>query len=50
MPRFLVERTFPKGLAIPVTPEGAKAVQGVISRNAELGVTPISVLDPYFYQ
>ena len=90
MPRFLVERTFPKGLAIPVTPEGAKAVQGVVSKNAELGVTwvhsyvsddkkrtyciydgpdpdaikkaaernglpvdritPISVLDPYFYQ
>jgi len=90
MPRYLVERTFPKGLAIPVTPEGAKAVQGVVSRNAELGVTwvhsyvsddkkrtycvydgpdpetikkaaernglpvdritPITVLDPYFYQ
>jgi len=90
MARFMVERTFPDGLAIPVTPEGATAVRGVVDRNAEVGVTwvhsyvtpdktktfciydgpdadavrraaernqlpvdaitPVSVLDPYFYQ
>lgn len=90
MARFMVERTFPDGLAIPVTPEGANAVRGVVDRNAEVGVTwvhsyvspdktktyciydgpdeeavqraaernqlpidsitPVTVLDPYFYQ
>lgn len=39
MARYMVERTFPEGLAIPVTADGAKAVGGVVDRNAELGVT-----------
>ena len=39
MPRYMVERTFPDGLQIPVTAEGATACLGVVDRNAELGVT-----------
>lgn len=39
MARYLVERTFPEGLAIPVTQEGAEACLGVVGKNAELGVT-----------
>ena len=39
MPRYLVERTFPEGLHIPMTDEGAIACLGVVERNADLGVT-----------
>ena len=39
MPRYLVERTFPDGLAIPMTEAGAQACQGVVSVNANDGVT-----------
>jgi hypothetical protein len=39
MPRYMVERTFPRGLQIPVTEEGAQACLGVVGRNADLGVT-----------
>jgi hypothetical protein len=39
MPRYLVERSFPDGLSIPITAEGAKAVGSVVSHNAEYGVT-----------
>ena len=39
MPRYLVERTFPMGLEIPVTEEGAGVCLGVVDRNADLGVT-----------
>jgi hypothetical protein len=39
MPRFMVERTFPDGLRIPVTDEGAAACLGVVDRNRESGVT-----------
>ena len=39
MPRYMVERTFPDGLNIPVDDEGANACGGVIARNAEGGVT-----------
>lgn len=39
MPRYMVERTFPEGLGLPATPEGAAAAQGVVARNAENGVT-----------
>lgn len=39
MPRYLVERTFPGGLAIPMTEGGAQACQGVIAANLEDGVT-----------
>jgi hypothetical protein len=37
--RYVVERTFPDGLAIPITDDGVKACQGVVNRNRELGVT-----------
>ena len=89
MPRYMVARTFPEGLQIPVTDSGAQACLSVVGRNADLGVTwvhsyvsddkkrtfciydspdpdsiriaaernglpddlitPVSVLDPYFY-
>ena len=39
MPRFVVERTFPEGLAVPATAEGAKVCQAVIQNNAEEQVT-----------
>jgi hypothetical protein len=39
MPRFVVERTFPDRLAIPVTAGGAKACQTVVENNAEEQVT-----------
>jgi hypothetical protein len=90
MPRYIVERTFPDGLDIPVTAEGAQTCLAVVGRNSEAGVTwvhsyvtedrrktfcvydapdpeairkvaernalpvdritPVSVLDPYFYR
>lgn len=39
MARFMVERTFPDGLNIPMTSEGAEVCLGVVGRNAEVGVT-----------
>ena len=39
MPRYMIERTFPQGLVIPITEDGARAVQDVVDRNAEDGVT-----------
>ena len=39
MPRYLVQRTFPDGLRIPVTEAGAAAALGVVGKNAEVGVT-----------
>jgi hypothetical protein len=39
MPRYLVQRTFPAGLGIPVNAEGAAACLNVVGHNAELGVT-----------
>ena len=39
MPRYLIERTFPDGLSIPMNAEGRKAVAGVVANNAEHGVT-----------
>jgi len=90
MSRYLVERTFPDGLAIPVNDEGAQVCLTVVGNNTVDGVTwihsyvtsdkkktfciydapspeairtaakrnnlpvdsisPVSVLDPYFYQ
>ena len=90
MPRYLVERSFPGGLALSVDEPGAQACRDVVRSNAELGVTwlhsyvtedretsyciydgpnveavieaaaasrlpvdrvtPVSVLDPYFYR
>jgi uncharacterized protein DUF4242 len=39
MPRYVVRRTFPDGLAIASTHEGAKACVAVIENNAEESVT-----------
>lgn len=90
MPRYMVERSFPDGLRIPVNDDGAKACGAVVAANAKEGVTwvhsyvsddlrktyciydaptpeairetarrnnlpvdritPVSVLDPYFYK
>ena len=39
MPRYVVERTFPDGLGVPATPEGAAACRAVVERNNDRGVT-----------
>lgn len=39
MSRYLVERTFPDGLSIPLTASGAEACLGVVNGNAGVGVT-----------
>jgi hypothetical protein len=39
MPRYLVERSFPDGLAIPLSEAGAQACQDVVAINAEQLVT-----------
>ncbi len=39
MPRYLVERTFPDGLRIPQTEEGAAVCLNVVGNNADLTVT-----------
>jgi Protein of unknown function (DUF4242) len=39
MPRFMVERTFPDGLEIPATDDGAKTCLAVVDGNATVAVT-----------
>jgi hypothetical protein len=39
MPRYMVERTFPDGLHVPLTAEGASAMLQVVATNLEAGVT-----------
>ena len=39
MPRYVVERTFPEGLNIPVDAQGAASCLAVVDRNADEGVT-----------
>jgi hypothetical protein len=39
MPRYVVERTFPSGLDIPLANRGAEICGAVVHRNGELGVT-----------
>jgi hypothetical protein len=39
MPRYLVERTFPDGLGIPVTDAGAQTCLAVVAVNADDAVT-----------
>jgi hypothetical protein len=39
MPRYLVQRTFPDGLHVSVTEDGANGWRDVVARNADLGVT-----------
>lgn len=39
MPRYMVQRTFPQRLEIPVADGGAETCRAVVERNAEEGVT-----------
>ena len=39
MPRYVVERTFPDGLNIPQTEQGAQTCLGVVGNNSQDGVT-----------
>jgi len=39
MPRYMVERTFPHGLTIPIDAEGARSCLAVVDKNAVEGVT-----------
>ena len=39
MPRYLVERTFPNGLEIPMSNEGATACLNVVKNNLHEGVS-----------
>jgi hypothetical protein len=39
MPRYLIERTFPQGLLIPVNDQGAQVCLNVVGNNAQEGVT-----------
>ena len=39
MPRYLVERTFPDGLAIPMTDQGADICLNVVGNNTAENVT-----------
>ena len=39
MPRYVVERTFPKGLTLPTGDDGAGMCMMVVERNADAGVT-----------
>ena len=39
MPRYLVERSFPEGLQIPVTTDGAKVCLNVVNNNMDDNVT-----------
>ena len=39
MPRYMVQRTFPDGLEIPLGDGGADICRAVIERNADEGVT-----------
>lgn len=39
MARFVVQRTFSDGLAVPVTPDGARSCLAIVENNAEERVT-----------
>ncbi len=39
MPRYVIERTFPNGLDLPVNTTGSEVALKVVGRNAEEGVT-----------
>ncbi len=39
MPRYVVERTFPEGLLIPLNDQGVQVCLTVIGNNAQDGVT-----------
>ena len=42
MPRYMVQRTFPDGLQIPVNGDGAEVCRAVVDQNAQQGVTWIT--------
>jgi Protein of unknown function (DUF4242) len=42
MPRYVVERTFPNGLHIPVADAGTKLCRAVVENNGHEGVTWLS--------
>ena len=39
MPRYMIERTFPDGLNIPINADGESICLNVVDRNSEGGVT-----------
>jgi len=39
MPRYMIERNFPAGLAVPMTDEGATGLARIAAVNARKGVT-----------
>jgi Protein of unknown function (DUF4242) len=39
VPRYMVQRTFPEGLQIPISADGVELCHGVVERNADEGVT-----------
>jgi hypothetical protein len=39
MPRYLIERTFPDGLEIPMNKQGDEVCATVVAKNADQGVT-----------
>lgn len=39
MPRYMIERTFPEGLSIPLDDTGRRAIATVVANNADHGVT-----------
>ena len=39
MPRYMVQRTFPEGLRIPITDDGVQLCRTIVERNGEEGVT-----------
>lgn len=39
MPRYVIERTFPDPLQIPINADGAAAMTGIAERNLAHGVT-----------
>jgi Nickel responsive protein SCO4226-like len=39
MPRYIVQRTFPEPLEIPITPQGAEATGQIAQRNLDHDVT-----------
>ncbi|BAK33415.1 hypothetical protein MLP_04010 [Microlunatus phosphovorus NM-1] len=39
MTRYLVQRTFPNGLHLPMTDRGAEGLTGIVQRNADQDVT-----------
>jgi uncharacterized protein DUF4242 len=42
MPRYVVQRTFPEGLQVPIDERGVTVCGEVVERNAEEGVTWVS--------